>query len=97
MSTSFFFLVSDIFERTIENQTSEYVEHRLNLLLCGFQKADSVKLAPLKFLSSWQNGVDKLGPGLVCTILMTSQRHFQLSSFFYSSLKLINTYIASRK
>ena len=64
MSTSFFFLVSDIFERTIENQTSEYVEHPLNLLLCGFQKADSVKLAPLKFLSSWQKRLDKLGPVL---------------------------------
>ena len=65
MSTSIIFLISEAFERTIENQIRKYVEHHLNLLLCGYQKAHSLKHALLKFLSSWQNGLEKLGPGLV--------------------------------
>lgn len=72
MSTSIFFLISKIFERTIENQICEYVEHRLNLPLCRFQKRHSLKQPLLKFSNSWQNGLDKLGPGHVGTMPMAS-------------------------
>ena len=60
--------ISEIFERIIYDQLSEYLEKYLSSILCGFRKAHSTQHALFKLFQAWQEKLDK--GGFVGTILM---------------------------
>ena len=60
--------LSEVFERLLYHQLSEYLEKYLNTLLCGFRKTHSTQHALFKLLQAWQEELDK--SGFVGTILM---------------------------
>ena len=61
-------LLSEVYERVIYEQTSYYFEPFVNEILCGFRKEHSKQHALFKFLTSWQNSLDR--GGFVGSILM---------------------------
>ena len=67
-------LISNIFERIIYDQLSEYLQKYLNSILCGFRKANSTQHALFKLLQGWQEELDK--GGFVGTILMNLSKAY---------------------
>ena len=61
-------LLSEVFERILYDQLSEYLEKYLNTLLCSFRKVHSTQLSLFKLFQAWQEELGK--SGFVDTILM---------------------------
>ena len=61
-------LLSEVYEKVIYNQLSDYFDSFLNNILCGFRKAHSTQHALFKLLQSWQQVLDN--GGFIGTILM---------------------------
>ena len=61
-------LLSEVFERILYDQLSEYLEKYLNTLLCSFRKIHSTQLSLFKLFQVWQEELGK--SGFVDTILM---------------------------
>ena len=51
-------LLSNVYERVIYNQLSEYSDNFFNEILCGFRKAHTTQHALFKLLQSWQKSLD---------------------------------------
>ena len=56
-------VVSKIFQKLIQTQTSTYVENVLSPLLCGYRKGYSAQHALLSMLEKWRISLDKGGGG----------------------------------
>ena len=61
-------LLPKVFERSLYDQLSEYIDKYLNTLLCNFRKAHSTWHALFKPLQAQQEVLDK--SGFVDTVLM---------------------------
>ena len=61
-------VLSNVYERVIYNQLSDYADNFLSNILCGFRKAHSKQHTLIKLLQSWQIILD--GRGFEGTILM---------------------------
>ena len=99
--------LSKVFERSLYDQLSEYLEKYVNTLLCGFRKAHSTQHALFKLLQSWQEELDK--SGFVGTILMDLSKaydclphdllvaKFEAYGIGKTDLNLIHNYLSNRK
>ena len=66
--------LSKVFERSLYDQLSEYLEKYVNTLLCGFRKAHSTQHALFKLLQAWQEELYKFG--FVGAILMNLSKAY---------------------
>ena len=99
--------LSEVFERLLYHQLSEYLEKYLNTLLCGFRKTHSTQHALFKLLQAWQEELDK--SGFVGTILMDLPKaydclphdllvaKFEAYGIDKNGLTLIYDYLSNRK
>ena len=99
--------LSEVFERLLYHQLSEYLEKYLNTLLCGFRKTHSTQHALFKLLQAWQEELDK--SGFVGTILMDLSKaydclphdllvaKFEAYGIDKNGLTLIYDYLSNRK
>ena len=99
--------LSKVFERSLYDQLSEYLEKYVNTLLCGFRKAHSTQHALFKLLQTWKEELDK--SGFVGTILMDLSKayaclphdlliaKFEAYDIDKSDLNLIRNYLSNCK
>ena len=98
--------ISKLFEKSMANQLSAFMELKFSKFLCGFRKAHSTQHAMLRLLNKWQNSLDK--KKFVGTILMDLSKAYdcllhdlliaKLAAYGvdHASLSLIYDYLSSR-
>ena len=102
-------VVSKIFEKLIQTQTSTYVETFLSPFLCGYRKGYSAQHALLSMLEKWKISLDKGGGGgYAGGVLMDLSKAFDTLNhdlliaklyaygFGKNALKLIQSYLSDR-
>ena len=99
-------VVSKIFEKLIQTQTSTYVETFLSPFLCGYRKGYSAQHALLSMLEKWKISLDK--GGYAGGVLMDLSKAFDTLNhdlliaelyaygFGKNALKLIQSYLSDR-